>query len=145
MNALVLFKGTGSVDRSLQKHGFYVESLDMNPKCEATWTSDILTWEDWKSMDPGRYDFIFASPPCTEFSIARTTARTPRNLQLADSIVARTLEIIQHLRPKGWLLENPGSGLLKTRDVMRGIPFKDVCYCKYSDGMNHRYRKATRL
>ena len=143
--ALVLFKGTGSVDRSLEAVGFEVDSLDIDPKCGATWTSDILNWEGWRHIPAGTYDFLWASPPCQQYSIARTTAKTPRNLALADSIVARTLEIIRHLQPKGWLFENPQTGLLKTREVVAGIPFRDVCYCMYSDGVRHKYRKPTRL
>jgi len=87
--ALVLFKGTGSVDRSLEAAGFDVDSLDMDPKCAATWTANVLDWEEWRQIEPGTYDFIWASPPCQQYSIARTTAKTPRNLVLADSIVAR--------------------------------------------------------
>lgn len=94
---------------------------------------------------PGRYDFIWASPPCVQYSIARTTAKTPRNLELADRIVERTLEIIKELAPLGWLMENPQTGFLKTREVVQGYPFRDVCYCRYSDGVDHRYRKPTRL
>ena len=142
--ALVLFKGTGSVDRSLLTSGFHVDSLDISPKFGATWTCDILTW-DYKQLKPGTYDFVWASPPCTEFSRARTTASRPRNLELADSIVAKTLEIIHYLKPKSWLLENPQTGMLKNRPLMQGIPYRDITYCKYSDGVTHRYRKATRL
>lgn len=143
--ALVLFKGTGSMDRALEKLGFHVDSLDIDPKCNATWTADILKWDDWRRVEPGTYDYVHASPPCQQYSRARTTAKTPRNLELADSIVARTLEIIRYLKPKGFLMENPQTGFLKTREVVEGLPFKDVCYCMYSDGVNHRYRKATRL
>ena len=145
MRALVLFRGTGSVDRSLEAAGFEVDSLDIDPKCGATWTSDILTWNTWRHMMPGRYDFIWASPPCQQYSRARTRAKTPRNLELADSIVATTLEIIKELAPLGWLMENPQTGLLKTREVVKGLPFRDVSYCMYSDGVDHRYRKPTRL
>ena len=145
MRALVLFKGTGSVDRSLENLGFHVDSLDINKKCGATWTSDILAWEDWRAIPPGTYDFIWASPPCTEYSRARTTAKTPRNLELADSIVEKTLEIIRFLAPKAWLMENPQTGLLKTRPVVEGLPYRDVCYCRHSDGTTHRYWKPTRL
>ena len=146
MRALVLFKGTGSIDRSLEQAGFKVDSLDIDPKCGATWTSDILQWETWRHMMPGRYDFIWASPPCTEYSIARTTAKTPRNLEYADSIVQRTLDIIFELAPKAYLMENPQTGLLKTRKVVEGIPsFRDVTYCMYSDGERWTYKKQTRL
>jgi hypothetical protein len=66
-------------------------------------------------------------------------------LELADSIVKRTLEIIYELAPKAWLMENPQTGLLKTREVVEGYPWRDVCYCKYSDGVRWTYKKQTRL
>jgi hypothetical protein len=145
MRALVLFTGTGSVDRALERYGFQVDSLDIDPRCNATWTCDIMEWEAWKQMAPGRYDFIWASPPCTHYSLARTTAKTARNFELADGIVERTLEIIKELAPKAWLLENPMTGYLKTRPFMQGYPYRDVCYCRYAEGDKWNYKKATRL
>ena len=94
--ALVLFKGTGSIHRSLEELGFHVDSLDMDRKRNATWTSDILKWDEFKRIDPGMYDFIWASSPCARYFIVRTTAETPRNLELSNSIVARTLEVIRY-------------------------------------------------
>jgi hypothetical protein len=145
MRALVLFKGTGSVDRALEAAGFEVDSLDIDPACNATWTSDVLDWQAWRYMEPERYAFIWASPPCQQYSIARTNAKTPRDMEQADRVVLRTLEIISALKPLGWLMENPQTGYLRTRDCIVGLPFRDVCYCRYSDGVNHLYRKPTRL
>jgi site-specific DNA-cytosine methylase len=121
MKALVLFKGTGSVDRSLEALGFEVHSLDIDKKFNATWTANILDWHEWEQIEPGTYSFIWASCPCQQYSRARTTAKTPRDLVGSDAIVAKTLQIIEHLRPRGWVLENPATGLLKTREVVTGI------------------------
>jgi hypothetical protein len=123
MRALVLFKGTGSIDRALESAGFEVLSLDIDPKCNATWTCDILDWEC--PLEPGSVDYVWASPLCTEYSRALTTRA--RNLPHADRLVLKTLEIIERLQPKYWTLENPGTGLLKTREFMQGLPYQDVC------------------
>ena len=61
--ALVLFCGTKSIDRALEAEGFYVQSLDMDPKCNPTWCANILDWEAWRGIEPGTLDFIWASPP----------------------------------------------------------------------------------
>jgi C-5 cytosine-specific DNA methylase len=143
MRALVLFKGTGSIDGALRRAGFAVDSLDLLAKFEPTWAQDIMTW-DFTHIAPETYDFIWASPPCTQYSRARTTGK-PRDLAGADALVARALGVIDYLRPKAWLLENPQTGLLKTRQVVAGIPYVDVCYCRYNDGGLPGYRKATRL
>lgn len=54
---------------------------------------------------------IFAAPPCTQFSFARTRAKTERNLVEAFEIVEACLQIIWKCRLDGnlkfWSLENP--------------------------------------
>lgn len=60
---------------------------------------------------------VIANPPCTMFSRARTTAKTPRDFREGMRLVKRCLEIIwecesqKHL--KFWALENPATGRLK--------------------------------
>lgn len=67
---------------------------------------------------------IIANPPCTMFSIARTCAKTPRDLEDGMRLVKECLRIIwecQYRTPerqrtgalKFWALENPGTGLLR--------------------------------
>ena len=138
MKALVLFKGTGSIDKALEAAGVNVISLDILPKFNATFTEDIMTW-DYKQFEPGHFDFVWASPVCTEFSRALTTR--PRRLEEGDRLAQKALEIIEYLKPRWWAVENPQSGLLKTRPYMEGLPFQDVCYCMYG----YPYRKATRI
>ena len=93
MRILELFSGTGSVGRVFASEGWEVVSLDADPKTEATIHEDILTW-DHTVYPPGHFDAIWASPCCTNYSRARTKANTPRNLELADSLVLRSQEII---------------------------------------------------
>ena len=47
----------------------------------------------------------------------------PRDLDQADALVRRTLDIIRFFKPERWFLVNPRNGLLKTRPYMEGIPF----------------------
>ena len=140
MRLLELFSGTGSIGKAFRELGWEVISLDVNPKSQATITADILTW-DYRSYGEGYFDAVWSSPVCTMYSRARTTAKTPRDLEWADSLVRKTLEIIHYFKPKVWGFENPQTGLLKDREVVKGIPFKDVSYCSYG----YLYRKPTRI
>ena len=133
---LELFSGTGSVGDVAKEMGFTVISLDRD--MEANIKIDIMDW-DYTFFQPGAFDVIWASPPCTEYSSAKTTA--PRDIEGANKIVLRTLDILEYFKPKYWIIENPQTGLLKKQDFMMGIPCNDVDYCKY--GLP--YRKRTRL
>lgn len=58
---------------------------------------------------------ILAAPPCTMFSIARTTAKTPRDTKGGMKLVIACLNIIWECQHKGlefWAMENP-VGLLR--------------------------------
>lgn len=54
---------------------------------------------------------ILAAPTCTHFSLARTTAKKPRDFATAMKLVQQCLGIIWHCRINGslnfWALENP--------------------------------------
>ena len=136
---LELFSGTGSIGECFKAHGWEVVSLDSDPLCGATVCTDILTF-DYRVLG-GEFDFVWASPCCTQYSIARSKAKSPRDLEGADALVRRALEIIDHFKPRAWAIENPQSGLLKTREVVRGLPFLDFDYCSFG----FPYRKRTRI
>ena len=135
MKLLELFSGTGSIGKVARNLHWYVVSLDLK---DADINIDILDW-DYKQYPRGYFDFVWASPPCIEYSIAKTTG--VRKIEEANKIVLRTLEIIDYFKPMVWFIENPQTGLLKKQDFMKDMSYKDVDYCKY--GMP--YRKRTRL
>ncbi len=103
--------------------------MDIDPRAGADICEDVMAW-DFRKYPRGSFELIVASPPCTEYSRAKTIGA--RDLEGADALVQRTLQIIQYLAPRKWWLENPRYGLLPKREFMRGIPYVDVDYCQFS-------------
>ena len=138
MNILELFAGTCSIGKYCEQLDFNVVALDNDPKSNVTIRMDIMEW-DYTEYPPGYFDIIWASPPCTEYSTM--LVRRARRMEEADVLVQRVLEIIGYFEPRVWLIENPKTGFLKTREFMLGLPYVDVSYCKYG----FDYRKHTRI
>ena len=136
---LNLCSGTGSVSVPFLAAGHMVVNVDWDDRYNPTHCVDIMTWEC--PYTPGQCDVIWASPACTQYNRARTTAKKPRDLEKADALVQRCLELIRYLQPRVWFLENPDSGLLKLRAVVEGLPYVRVDYCMYGAP----YRKRTRI
>jgi hypothetical protein len=148
MRVLDLCSGTHSIERWAREHGHDEEvevvSVDIRvvPHCAPpTHLTDVLAWDYAAAYPPGHFDVVHASPPCTQYSIARTTAKTPRDYEKADAIVARCLEIVRYFDPPMWTMENPRTGYLKTREVVAGLPYVDVDYCQFGTP----FRKPTRI
>ena len=102
MKLLELFSGTQSVGKVARELGWEVVSLDLK---DADINTDILKWDYETQYKPKHFDMVHASPPCTEYSIAKTTA--PRDIPAANKIVQKTLEIIHYLDPIYYVIENP--------------------------------------
>jgi len=130
-----------------------IVTLDILLKWNLVLCCDIVSWtqigEDAGTMynyGLEYFDFIWASPPCTEYSRAKTVG--VRDLTGADERVRCTLRAIEYLRPKYFVLENP-DGLLQHRPLMQEkllgyeIPtlLNKVTYCKYGTP----YMKPTHL
>ena len=137
MKLLELFSGSGSVGRAFKANGFEVVSLDKRPDYNPTICIDILEW-DYTCYPNESFVVIWASPEGTQYSIARSKAKTPRDLEYANSLVQKAIDIMKYFTPRAWYLENPASGLLETREFMYLIPCVTVSYCKYG----HPYRKT---
>ncbi len=142
LRILVLFSGTGSVEAEFR--ACYPQSEAVTVDCDSRWQptfcEEVQTW-DYKQFRPKHFDVIWGSPPCTEYSQAKTTG--VRQLRMADACVRRTLQIIDYLQPRHWFLENPLGRFpfaLRFRPVVRGLGNPLVCsYCQY--GMD--FRKPT--
>ena len=118
---------------------YSVISVDIDARFSPDHCCDILDWEYWKYR-PNTFTIIAASPPCADYSRAKTVGW--RQLEHADRLVLKTLEIVDFFRPKLWWMENPRSGLLVRRNCVSHLPFIDVDYCQFSDW---GYQKPTRI
>tara|TARA_R100001594_G_scaffold150666_1_gene213291 strand:- start:1045 stop:1638 length:594 start_codon:yes stop_codon:yes gene_type:complete len=138
MNILELFCGTKSVGKVCDEIGWTSISVDINKKSNPTHCCNILDF-NYKQYPKDYFDIIWASPPCTHYSKAKT--RGVRDIEGSNKIVLKTLEIIDYFKPYYWFIENPQTGLLKNQDFMLNIPYYDCDYCMYGKP----YRKRTRI
>jgi site-specific DNA-cytosine methylase len=72
--------------------------------------SDIMD-RDYTTYNPKDFDVIWASPPCTEYSMAKTTG--VKQIEEANRISQRTIDLIRHFDPQYWVIEKPHTGKLK--------------------------------
>lgn len=144
MRVLDLFSGTGSVQKELREDDLCV-SIDISDKFHSpTILTDIMLWDYRSSIFPrGYFDVIFAGVPCTEYSKLRDCCKKTKSpdIENANKLVLRTLEIIDYFQPKFWYIENPDNGTLKHQPFMRDLPYHRVSYCMYG----FDYRKTTRI
>ena len=99
--------------KPFREFGWDVTDVDWDGRFRAEIVTDILTWDYKAAFPQGHFDVVWASPDCTQYSRARTNAKTPRNFESADRLVAMCREIIDYFQPRLWFIENPDTGLLK--------------------------------
>lgn len=140
MKTLELFAGTQSFSKGVK--ALYPDAecitVDILDKFNPTIQIDILQF-NYRQYKEGEFDIVWCSPPCNEYSKAKT--RGNRNLVLADSLVRKCFEVIDYLKPKAWIVENVGTGLLVGRmnDIRAGLNSYFADYCAYGKP----YRKRT--
>ncbi len=153
VKVLELFSGTGSVGKVCKTLGWEVVSVDMI--LPADHQCNILDF-DYKQYNKDEFDIIWASPPCINYSAYKkwwfgrklkdgtiySKEQNDKDQDEADKLVLKSFEIIDYFNPSLWFMENPATGSLKDRIIMKNKPFYDVDYCMYSDW---GYKKKTRI
>lgn len=141
MKVLELFAGSRSIGKVAEELGYEVFSSDINNFEGIQYVCDILDFD--VDAVPFVPDIIWASPPCTYFSVASigkhwNKDHTPKseNALLGVKFVEATLRIINHFwfinKDLIWYMENP-RGKLRKLDVVKGLDRTTVWYCKYGD------------
>ena len=141
MNLLELFAGSRSIGSVGEELGMKVFSSDINNFENIDYVTDILEFDVTNvHFIP---DVIWASPPCTFFSVASIGRHwykdhTPKSESavLGMEIVKKTIEIIDYFLGKNpnliYFMENP-RGKLRKLDFMQRFDRTTVMYCQYGD------------
>lgn len=150
MNVLELYAGSRSVAKAAKVVGggrLQVFSSDINDFESIDYVVDILEFDP--SRVPWLPDVIWASPPCTGFSVASMQTHwkgsskgiyipATDTAKLGIALVKKTLEIIRHFQKLNpdlvFFMENP-RGLLRKMTFLRTMNMTrhTVSYCQYGD------------
>jgi hypothetical protein len=144
VNVIELFAGSCSFSDAAQARGHKTFTTD-NGK-------DLFTLDHYSKIDlvdnvlflePEFFtikpDVIWASPPCTYFSISSighhwNKDNTPKSTEaiLGVRLVQKTFELINELKPQFYFIENP-LGKLRKLEFMNDYKKQTVTYCQYGD------------
>lgn len=111
-----LFSGLHGASAAFTDHGWGVISIERNRELTATYHMDVKEQKDEiveMLTRLERIDFLWASPPCYEFSqghaAPRSVAAREGKLDSYEpdmSVVLATMDIIRAVKPRYWALEN---------------------------------------
>lgn len=132
MRVLDLCSGSGSATIAFKKRGHQVITLDNNIDCKPNILVDIRKYQPNE-----HFDVVWNSPPCKQFSIANWRLGKCNQRKVDLSIVKNCIRIINIVKPKFWIIENP-RGCLK---YFIGEP----TYTIYYGDFGHWCKKPTNL
>jgi hypothetical protein len=146
MKVLDLFAGTRSIDKVFEERGHECFSVELDKRHQnISLYADVRTiTAEYILENFGRPDVIWASPPCTTYSIAGISHHRRRNpktgelepfskfAHISDDLTKHVLKLIDELKPTYWFIENPRGGMRKMK-FMENLPMYTVTYCQYGE------------
>lgn len=132
-----LFSGTRSFSKIAKKRGYKTFTVEIDKYFKADLHKNIL--EVSKKDLPKNPYVLWASPPCTSFSVASIGKSWignyhPKRVEtaLGMAYVLKTIEIIREIKPKYWFIEN-SRGVLRKMAFMEEFKRNTITYCQYGD------------
>jgi hypothetical protein len=126
MKVLELFCGMGGWSKGFAEMGHECTGIDIiNLDYPYRFIkADLFDWEPDQ-----HYDIVVASPPCTEFSVAKKWGCGWQDERQGLDLVYRTFYLIEKIKPKYWLIEN-----VKGLAEFLPPPTNSVRYIKHAGG-----------
>src|SRR5574337_197100 len=123
LRALDLFCGAGGAAKGLQRAGFEVIGVDINPQpryCGQAFVQEhALSYLD--NCNPALYDFVWASPPCQHYTQMLNHGLTPRTKH--PDLIAKTRTLLERYGIP-WVIENVAGAPLNAPVMLCGEMFK---------------------
>ena len=144
MKVLVLFSGTGSIEKIFDLNkDTECRGVDNDKHFKPYYLVDILTWDYKTELKDWVPDYIHSSPVCKEFSNLKNTGKcNTRHIGLGTSLLTKSLEIIEYIKNINsnlyFTIENP-KGLMRKMECMKPYNRITTSYCKYG----FKYQKDT--
>ena len=146
MKTVELFVGTGSFSKVAESKGHSIFCID---KFKGLGRLDLQVDLETEDLSYLNADFLWASPPCTTFSVASLghhwtggkeayipkTEECKRGLRILD----QTIKNISLIKPKYWVVENPRGvmrkviGALFEKYGLINVRHNTITYCSYGD------------
>ena len=136
-----LFAGTGSATQAFEDAGHIVVKFDIDKRFTAE-RVDLSTATAQELIDQyGQPDFVWASPPCTTFSVAsmgfhwasggdNPVPKTQAALH-GIALAKQAVKLVHNLNPQyGWVIENP-RGMMRKMEFMKPLKRQTITYCQY--------------
>ena len=154
MKVLELFAGSRSFSKVAKEFGHEVYTTDIEPFDKINQVCDIFKFDIDKMIDEfGMPDIIWASPPCTTFSVAsighhwkggnRAYIPKTKEAEMGIKIIEETNWLIKMLNPKYFYIENP-RGLLRKLPVITKESYirHTIWYCQYHNPKKDKVKRA---